>query len=594
MILHESIKYKQNLPFSANYINIREEPAHCHREIEILLLLRGFTHYKIYHMDYGLQPGDMIIADVEDLHRIHDSSEDVLMLQLHLDTKKFEEIYPNISSTYFVCEDPGTRHSDDGILRNKQLLLKHQLAKLMMDCIGSPNDFVLHTDNINDVIATLIRHFRGFYMEDNQYRVGRDNVSDMDQDRMSRITNYLLRHYDKKVSLEEVSATEHLNPYYVSHLIKKTLGIPFQNFINGIRLEFAEKNLLFTNQTLTQVAENCGFSSLNYFNKCFYDWYGATPSQYRKNIPQTDRQVGLPFTSAEALDLTGSFLTPVVAIKRLTLTPALNPSPTEEGSFKSLTGFRPKILVRTQEDLVGLGFLRDRILAINPVAFIVNQRLLTPMAYGVLQTFGIPVEPTDTFNQSDIGPVVQNTAMALAQITGQSMEPSSSSVDSMADSVSQSLPLGFIPLFGGRNALFLQEGLATPHYTGYQLLSGLDGDNLMASPQALLSRSGNELTVILYNPDPRAILNVRLETKNLPEQFVLMKKQIPEENNCYTILEALGHPAYLPGEVIREIDQSHLGLPHFLMVERSVSPVLDFMIYPQHVTLLVFSTLADL
>jgi AraC-like DNA-binding protein len=589
MILHEAIKYKHNLPFSANFINVREEPGHCHKEVEILLLLRGFSHCKIYHMDYALQPGDMIIADVEDLHRIHDSSEDVLMLQVHIDTNKFEEIYPNISATYFVCEDPGALHENDAALKEKQLSLKHQLAKLVMDSVGNPNDFVLHSGNINDVIATLIRHFRGFYMEDYQYRVGRNNVSDVDLDRMSRITSYLLRHFDKKVTLEDIAATEHLNPYYVSHLIKNTLGIPFQNFVNGIRLEFAEKNLLFTDQSLTQVAENCGFSSLNYFNKCFYAWYGLTPSQYRKRIIQTGRLTGLSFTEPEALDLVGKFLTPVVAIKRLRLAPALTyanaPAPmsalhqlsSEESQLRKTASFSPMILIRTQEDLLGLGFLNARIHAIKPAAFLVNRRLLTPLAYGILQTFGIPVEPVDASLDADFGLPVQNTAMALAHITGQTT----------------GTPPVFVPLFGGHNALFLPEGLATPLYTGYQILSGLRGDSIMVSSQMLISRSDDESTAILYNPDPRAILNVHLETKNLPEQFVLMKKQITEDNNCYSILEALGRPTFLPPEVVREIDQSHLGLPQFLMVERAVSPVLDFMIYPQHVMMLVFSTLTD-
>jgi AraC-like DNA-binding protein len=582
MIPNETIDYMHNLPFSANFINVREEPAHCHREIEILLLLRGFSHYKIYHMDYALQPGDMIISDVEDLHRIHDSSSDVLMLQLHIDTKKFEEIYPNICSTYFVCEDPGVLHGNDPTLKGKQLLLKHQLAKLALDSTGNPNDFVRQIDNINDVIATLISHFRGFYMEDYQYRVGRDHVSDVDLDRMSRITSYLLMHYDRKVTLEDVSATEHLNSYYVSHLIKNTLGIPFQNFVNGIRLEFAEKSLLFSDLSLTHVAENCGFSSLNYFNKCFHAWYGITPSQYRKAIPKTDRVNGLPFTFEEALDLTGKYLTPVVSIKKLTMAPTLSsnqiPSLAEGGMPISRETLRPRILIRTQEDLLGLGFLRDRILAITPAVFLVNQRLLTPMAYGVLHTYGVPVESVDASTELDSGLTVRNTAMALAHITGQG---------------AHLVPFGPIPLFGGGNALFLQDGLATPLYTGYQILSGLRGDFLMVSSQVLLSQSGNESTVILYNPDPRAILNVHLQTKNLPVQFVLMKKQIPEENNCYSILEALGHPTFLPQEVVREIDQSHLGLPHFLMVERESSPLLDFMIYPQHVTLLVFSTLTD-
>jgi AraC-like DNA-binding protein len=582
MILNETIDYKHNLPFSANFINVCEEPVHCHREIEILLLLRGFSHYKIYHMDYDLQPGDIIISDVEDLHRIHDSSPDVLMLQLHIDTKKFEEIYPNISSTYFVCEDPGMFHRNDPALKGKQLLLKHQLAKLALDSKGSPNDFVMQIDNINNVIATLIRHFRGFYMEDFQYRVGRDHVSDVDLDRMSRITSYLLTHYDKKVTLEDVAVLEHLNPYYVSHLIKNTLGIPFQNFINGIRLEFAEKSLLFSDLSLTQVAENCGFSSLNYFNKCFHAWYGFTPSQYRKAITKAVRSTGCPFTFEEALDLTGKFLTPVAAIKKLTLTPSLNFNPaaplTEAGIPIRPETLRPRILIRTPEDLLGLGFLRERILAIKPAVFLVNQRLLTPMAYGVLHTYGVPVEAIHASAESDFSLTIRNTAIALAQIIGQE---------------DKSVSFGPVPLFGGGNALFLQEGLATPLYTGYQVLANLRGDFLMVSAQVLLSQADNESTLILYNPDSRAILNVHLQTKNLPEQFVLMKKQIPEDNNCYSILEALEHPTLLPAEVVREIDQSHLGLPHFLMVERESSPVLDFMIYPQHVTLLVFSTLTD-
>ncbi len=572
-MLQEPIKYNNNLPFSANFINVREEPSHYHKEIEILLLLRGFSNCKIYHMDYALQPGDMIIADVEDLHRIHDSSEDVLFLQLHIDTMRFEEIYPNIGSTYFVCEDPGNLPDEDFTLKNKQILMKHQLAKLIMDCMYSPSDFVLQTNNVNDIIATLIHHFRGFYMQDYQYRVGRDNVSEVDLKRMPRITNYLLLNYDKKISLEDLSATEHLNPYYVSHLIKKTLGIHFQDFLNGIRLEFAEKTLLFTSQTLTQVSENCGFSSPNYFNKCFNKCYGLTPRQYRKNISQGDRLAGYDFTLTEALERIGHFLTPVTSIKKLTLAPSMVESPLAEGRSTSPDDFLPRILLKTPEDLMGLGFLRDRVLAISPGAFLVNRHLLTPSVHVSLQTFGIPVEPLDISKEPCEYPQAQNTAMALSHII------SNISISRAGD----------IPIFGEKDCLFLREGLSTPYYIGYQILSWLRGNHMTVSPQALLSHSGKELRIVLYNSDPQAILNVHMETKNLPEQFVLMKKQIPEENNCYAVLEALGHPAFLPAEVVHEIDQSHLGVPYFLIVNRSLSPVLDFMIYPQHVTLLVFS-----
>ena len=584
MIRHENVFYTSNLPFSAKFVNLRNEPVHCHREIEIVLMLRGFARYKIYHMDYALQPGDLIIADVEDLHRIHDGSEDALMLQVHVDTGKFEEIYPNISTTYFVCEDPGMRHGQDASLLAKQQALKHQLAKLMMDAVGNPDDFALQADNINEIVATLVAQFRGFYMEDYQYRVGREDVSDTDLDRMSRITGYLLANYDKKISLEDVAAMEHLNTYYISHLVKKTLGIPFQQFLNGVRLEFAEKNLLFTNDNLTRIAEDCGFSSLNYFNKCFHQWYGETPAQYRRSIPGPERQEGAPFTIQEGLNLTGSYLAPVASVRKISLAPefpadGLAPGLPEGGLAPAAAGgsipYSPTILIRTQDDLTGLGFLRERIQLLKPAGFLVNQRLVSPMAYGLMQSYGIPIQVDATGSASQGAEVpAGNTASALAQIVGQS-------------------PSHAIPLIGAENALFLPEGLAAPHYTAYQILAGASGKNVAIKPEALIWGTETEQTIVLYNQDPRAILNVRMETKKLPKQFFLMKKQIPEENNCYTIRASLGHPSFLPGQVVREIDQSHLGLPHFVMVDREASPVLDFMVYPQHVTVLVVSTLAS-
>jgi len=213
------------------------------------------------------------------------------------------------------------------------------------------------------------------------------------------------------------------------------------------------------------------------------------------------------------------------------------------------------------------------------------------VAYSALQSLGVPVESSEFFeltvqnglprnSQPAHRPIIRNTAMALAQILDVDNDLGMGSSDP-------------IPLLGEGNALFLRNGLAAPLYTAYQLLASLPGRMHGSTAHSLECRSENQLTILLFNSDPRGILNVRLETKNLPEQFILMKKQIPEENNCYGILEALGQPDTLPAEVVREIDQSHLGVPHFQMVDKVISPVIDLMIYPQHVTLLVISPLTS-
>ena len=63
-MLFEQIAYMENLPFELSFLNVGEESRHCHKEVELLLVLRGVTHYRIYHMDYELNPGDLIIRCV--------------------------------------------------------------------------------------------------------------------------------------------------------------------------------------------------------------------------------------------------------------------------------------------------------------------------------------------------------------------------------------------------------------------------------------------------------------------------------------------------------------------------------------------------
>ena len=106
-MLLEHINYHNDLPFSIEFSNIAQENPHYHKEMEMTLLLRGTASYKIQHQNYLLNAGDIIIVDTEDLHRIYDSSDDALMLTMHVNLEYFTELYPNIDFMIFACEECG-------------------------------------------------------------------------------------------------------------------------------------------------------------------------------------------------------------------------------------------------------------------------------------------------------------------------------------------------------------------------------------------------------------------------------------------------------------------------------------------------------
>lgn len=62
--------------------------------------------------------------------------------------------------------------------------------------------------------------------------------------------------------------------------MKALTGLSANEFIRNIRLETAAKLLKETDLTITEVAENVGFSSAAYFSSCFKSLYKVAPKDY--------------------------------------------------------------------------------------------------------------------------------------------------------------------------------------------------------------------------------------------------------------------------------------------------------------------------
>jgi transcriptional regulator GlxA family with amidase domain len=60
-------------------------------------------------------------------------------------------------------------------------------------------------------------------------------------------------------------------------------GLSTNEFIRSLRLKRAASLLIQHEGNISQVAFEVGFGSLNYFTKCFRDFYGKTPTEYLRS-----------------------------------------------------------------------------------------------------------------------------------------------------------------------------------------------------------------------------------------------------------------------------------------------------------------------
>lgn len=98
---------------------------------------------------------------------------------------------------------------------------------------------------------------------------------------MERCLHYIHCHFNEELSLEELANKFHYNASYFSTLFKDYVGMPFTDYITDLRLKYAHKLLLDSNDKVYVIAQEVGYKDVKYFNKIFKKRYGLTPSECR-------------------------------------------------------------------------------------------------------------------------------------------------------------------------------------------------------------------------------------------------------------------------------------------------------------------------
>ena len=93
---------------------------------------------------------------------------------------------------------------------------------------------------------------------------------------------YLNEHYGEDVTAEGCAERCYLSYSYFSRSFRKITGKPFRAYLNTLRTERSEKELVSTNKSITRIAADCGFNNVAYFISVFRQQKGITPLAFRK------------------------------------------------------------------------------------------------------------------------------------------------------------------------------------------------------------------------------------------------------------------------------------------------------------------------
>lgn len=204
-------------------------PPHWHRAVEIIYMQEGSLDITVESRSFTIHPGDCTLINANVLHS----------------TK---------------CTNP-----------NKAIVLQ------------IPLDFMeKYIPNVQQLLFQLYHNF--------SVKVFQSDLSQKkkDLDRLNVVLKYIADHYQRPISLAEISEIAYLQTGYFCRFFKKRMGVTFLEYQNEYRLSFIYRDLISTTDPVHVILERHGFTNYKLFRQMFQEHFGDTPTQIRRNYQKSE------------------------------------------------------------------------------------------------------------------------------------------------------------------------------------------------------------------------------------------------------------------------------------------------------------------
>ncbi|KAF4325745.1 hypothetical protein G195_000708, partial [Phytophthora kernoviae 00238/432] len=134
------------------------------------------------------------------------------------------------------------------------------------------------------------------------------------------VVRHLNENYHQSLALPEVAAMFRISPHYLSRLFKQTTGFTFSDYLNLLRVKEAQRLLRESEDSITEIALQAGFSNFSHFGKMFKRTVQVSPRTYRQEYreagPDTQERgkLGEDFTTEQGYDFARNAAIEVLAV----------------------------------------------------------------------------------------------------------------------------------------------------------------------------------------------------------------------------------------------------------------------------------------
>ena len=276
-------RYTLHTPFSIYHFETGEwaHAVHKHTYYEIIFILKGNGQHFINGNKYQYADGDIFLLGPEDFHHfvIEELTEFCFVrFNESIHKQAVQEKEQPWQSVITMLLGTSSQSRGSIVIDKDEKLKLHQLLTVLE--AESANDQSAHYELIRDSIMRimLVILARNLFNDMPAKPVQKHSVE--------AILLYIKQHIyqPELLSIDHLAHTFNYSPAYISLFFKAQTGEPLKQYIIRHRIKLIEARLLYSQHTLTEIADEFGYTDESHLCKQFRKYSGSTPSAFRKRI----------------------------------------------------------------------------------------------------------------------------------------------------------------------------------------------------------------------------------------------------------------------------------------------------------------------
>ncbi|MBW7457317.1 AraC family transcriptional regulator [Paenibacillus sepulcri] len=279
MFFHD-LRLEQELKIEMRIDGEVEHELHMHDLLEINVLLENKAQFQLLNKSYTGEAGDVFIFRPYAPHyNLADEADKPIKWIMVLFSPSIVRLIPyGYRLLYPFYTESASPHipASSAFAHSIQTAAVKAYEEQEKQLPGwEANQFMYFID-------ILVNVFR--YAMDASARTG-DAEVEIDSGVVSAV-EYILRHITEDIDVHDLIELYGKGKTYFYTNFKHAVGVTPNQFIHRLRMQIAMYLLKTTNKSVTDIAFECGYNSIHYFNKHFKQYRDISPREFRNQTKQ--------------------------------------------------------------------------------------------------------------------------------------------------------------------------------------------------------------------------------------------------------------------------------------------------------------------